>query len=327
MKALPIRRRAVVLLAACSLWPLAARAQSRPLSFVVPQPAGNPTDGIARKLQPLLQKELGQPIVVENIPGAGGSLGVNKALAAGADGQVLLITSQTEPILTPITTIGARYKPEDLRCVALTGTGPYVLVGRADLPAANHAELVALAKRSSGRPLSFAHIGEGSMIHLVGERWSRMVGAPLTHVPYKGVPPVVQDLLGGQIDLTFLPAGAPTVAMIESGKLRVYGSSGATVFPKLERVPLLSTLDPALAGFVHTTWAAVFVPRAAPEQAAQRLHRSLAAALADPGVQAFLDAGGGERAAPMSLAELDRFYQGEARLYQALSRELNVTAR
>ena len=188
MNVLPIRRRDLILLAATSMAPLAVPAQSRPLSFIVPQPAGNPTDGIARKVQPLLQKELGQPVVVENIPGAGGSLGVNKALAAGADGQVLLITSQTEPILTPITMLGARYTPEDLRCVALMGSGPYVLASRADLPADNHAELVALAKRSSGRPLSFAHIGEGSMIHLVGERWSRMVGAPLTHVPYRGVP-------------------------------------------------------------------------------------------------------------------------------------------
>jgi tripartite-type tricarboxylate transporter receptor subunit TctC len=99
------------------------------------------------------------------------------------------------------------------------------------------------------------------------------------------------------------------------------------VLPKLPRVPLLSALDPALVGFVHTTWAAVFVPRAAPEQTAQRMHRTLAATLADADVQAYLDAGGGERAAPMSLAELERFYQGEARLYQALSRELNVSAR
>jgi tripartite-type tricarboxylate transporter receptor subunit TctC len=221
MNLLPIRRRELVLLAATGAATLAVRAQSRPLVFIVPQPAGNPTDGVARKLQPLLQKELGQVVVVENIPGAGGSLGVNKALAEGADAQVLLIASQTEPILTPITTLSARYKPEDLRCVALAGIAPYLLVGRADLPAANHAELVALAKRSSGRPLTFAHIGEGSMIHLVGERWSRMVGAPLTHVPYKGVPPVVQDLLGSQIDLTFLPVGGSTVNLVDSGKLRV----------------------------------------------------------------------------------------------------------
>jgi tripartite-type tricarboxylate transporter receptor subunit TctC len=324
MNALSIGRRALLLFAAAATAPLSSRAQARPLAFVVPQPAGNPTDAVARKLQSLLQKALGQPVVVENHPGAGGSLGVNKALAAGADGQALLITSQTESILTPLTMASARYKPEDLRCVALVGGGPYLLAGRADLPAANYAELLALARRAD-KPLSFAHIGQGSMIHLIGERWSRKVGAPLTHVPYKGVPPVVQDLLGGQIDLTFIPVGGSTINLAESGKVRVYGSSGAAVLPKLPRVPLLSELDPALSDFVHTTWAAIFVPRSTAEPTVQRLHRALATALADPDVQTFLDAGGGERAGPMTPAELDRFYEGETHLYRALARELGVT--
>ena len=320
------RRAMLVLGAACTL-PLAARAQSSPglLTFIVPQPAGNPTDALTRKLQPALQKELGQSIVVENVPGAGGSLGVRKALAAGGDGQLLLITSQTEPILTPIALAGARYKPEDLRCVALAGSGPYLLVGRADLPATSHAELVDLARRSRERPLSFAHIGPGSMIHLIGERWSRKVGAPLTHVPYKGVPPVIQDLLGKQIDLTFVPLGGPTADLVESGKVRVFGSSGATPSARLPKVPLLSTLDPALADFVHTSWAAVFVPRATTEAAALRLQRALAAALADADVQAFMASTGGDRAGPMTPAALDRFYEGEIRLYQALAKEIGVT--
>ena len=127
--------RGLILLAASSLWTPVLRAQSRPLSFIVPQPAGNPTDGIARKLQPLLQKELGQTVVVENIPGAGGSIGVTKALAAGADGQALLITSQTEPILTPITTTGARYKPEDLRWVHRAEGWTAVTIGADSMPA------------------------------------------------------------------------------------------------------------------------------------------------------------------------------------------------
>ena len=261
------RRAMLVFGAACTL-SLAARAQpsQRPLTFVVPQPAGNPTDALVRKLQPALQKELGQSIIVDNTPGAGGSLGVRKALAAGGDGQVLLITSQTESILTPIALASARYKPEDLRCVALAGSGPYLLVGRADLPAESHAELVALARRSRERPLNFAHIGSGSMIHLIGERWSRKVGAPLNHVPYKGVPPVIQDLLGKQIDLTFVPLGGSTAELVESGKVRVFGSSGATASARLPKVPPLSTLDPALSDFVHISWAAVFVPRATAER-------------------------------------------------------------
>lgn len=323
-----ITRRALLVLGATGLLSRIAHAQpsQRPLVFVVPQPAGNPTDAVARRLLPALQKQLGQPVIVENVPGAGGSLGVYKALASSADGQVLLITSQTEPILTPIGLASARYKPEDLRCVALAGSGPYLLVGRADLPAASHAELVALARRSRERPLSFAHIGQGSMIHLMGERWSRKIGAPLNHVPYKGVPPVIQDLLGRQVDLTFVPLGGATIEMVESGKVRVFGSSGAMPSARVPKVPTLSTLDPALSDFVHTSWAAVFVPRATPEAAALRLHAALAAALGDADVQAFMDATGGDRAPAMTPADLARFYDGEIRLYQALAKEVGITA-
>ena len=328
MNASLLDRRAMLAFAGACTLSLAVRAQpsQRPLTFVVPQPAGNPTDALARKLQPALQKELGQSIVIDNTPGAGGSLGVRKALAASGDGQVLLITSQTEPILTPIALAGARYKPEELRCVALAGSGPYLLVGRADLPATSHAELVDLARRSRERPLSFAHIGQGSMIHLIGERWSRTVGAPLNHVPYKGVPPVIQDLLGKQVDLTFVPLGGSTADLVESGKVRVFGSSGATPAARLPKVAPLSTLDPALADFVHTSWAAVFAPRATSDVAVSRLQRALAAALADAEVRAYIESTGGDRAGPMTAAELDRFYDGEIRLYQALARDVGVTA-
>ena len=323
-----IARRTLLVLGTAGLLSRAVYGQpsQRPLVFVVPQPAGNPTDAVARRLQPALQKELGQSVIVENVPGAGGSLGVHKALTAGADAQVLLITSQTEPILTPIGLASARYKPEDLRCIALAGSGPYLLVGRPDLPATSHAELVALARRSRERPLNFAHIGQGSMIHLMGERWSRKMGAPLNHVPYKGVPPVIQDLLGRQVDLTFVPLGGPTVELVESGKVRVFGSSGAMASARLPKVPTLSTLDPALSDFVHTSWAAVFVPRATPEAAALRLHSALAAALADADVQAFMDATGGDRAPAMTPRALARFYDGEIRLYQALAKEVGITA-
>jgi len=323
----PLARRTLLVLGAGSILSRAARAQpsQRPIIFVVPQPAGNPTDALARKLLPALQKELGQPVIVENVPGAGGSLGVHKALASGADGQVLLVTSQTEPILTPIGLASARYRPDDLRCIALAGSGPYLLVGRADLPATSHAELVALATRSRERPLNFAHIGQGSMIHLMGERWSRKVGAPLNHVPYRGVPPVIQDLLGRQVDLTFVPLGGPTIELVESGRVRVFGSSGAIASARLPKVPTLSTLDPALSDFVHTSWAAVFVPRATSEASALRLHAALAAALADADVQAFIDASGADRAPAATPADLARFYLGEIRLYQALAKEVGIS--
>lgn len=301
-----------------------AFAQARALSFIVPQPAGNPTDGTARKLQPVLQKELGQTVIVENMPGAGGSLGVRRALQAPADAPMLLITSQTEPILTPLALAGVRYKAEDLRAVALVARAPYVLVGRPDLPARNLAELVELARRAGDKPLSHGHIGQGSMIHLLGEQWARKAGVALNHVAYRGVPPVAQDLMGSQIDLAFLPLGGNVPTLIETGKVRPYGITAAAPSGRLPQVQPLAAQDMRLAGFVYGTWAAVLLARSVPEPAVQRLYQALATALKDADVQAHTLATGLEPAPPMTLAQLDQFYQAETRLYETMAREIGV---
>ena len=187
-----------------------------PVSIVVPQPAGNPTDGVARKLQPLLQKELGQTVIVENVPGAGGSIGVQKALSDASRSTPLLIVSQTETILTPMTIKSARYKPEDFQAVAVVARLPYILTARPTLSATTPVELAELAKKEPA-PLSFGNIGPGSMIHLLGEQWDRKNGVKLNQISYKGVPPVTQDIMGNQIDLNFLPLGGATLSMIQSG--------------------------------------------------------------------------------------------------------------
>jgi len=302
-----------------------AQTQSRTLTFVVPQPAGNPTDAIARKLQPTLQNELGQIIIVENLPGAGGSLGINKSLAAAASGQTtLLIASQTEPILTPMALTGVRYKAEDFRPVALVSRGPYVLVGRPDLPASTMAELIALARQSNARPLSLGHVGAGSMIHLLGEQWGRRTHTTLTMVPYRGLPPIVQDLMGGQIDLSFVPLAASTATLIESRKLRVFGTTTDAQVPRLPGVQPLSQQDATLGNFSFGTWAAIFVPRSTPAAEVGRLHQGLTKSMADPGFQAYILAGGTSPAEPMDIVHLDAFYQAETRLYQAMAREIGV---
>jgi tripartite-type tricarboxylate transporter receptor subunit TctC len=326
MSAAQINRRAMLALTGATLGgvSLGASAQGRPLSFIVPQPAGNPTDGSARRLQPYLQSTLGHPVLVENIPGAGGSIGVQKALNTPADQPVLLICSQTEPILTPLAMSGARYTPDELRAVGLTGRATYVLVGRPDLPAANLAELTALARQRANQPLSFGHIGQGSMIHLLGEQWSRRVGLTLTHVPYKGVPPAVQDLMGSQIDLSFLPVAGSTPTLIESGKVRAYGITRAAPLPQFSKLLPLSQQDKALSDFIYGTWGAVLIPRKQPEATVQRLYAALAKALAEPEIRAYTVASGMETVDAMSLADLDQFYQGEIRTYQALARELGV---
>lgn len=303
---------------------LHAQSSLRTLAFVVPQPAGNPTDAIARKLLPVLQKELGQTIVVENLPGAGGSIGVNKVLTTPRNQSTLLIASQTEPILTPLALAGVRFRAEDLKAVALISRGPYVLVGRSDLPAATLDDLTALARQSTIKPLSLGHVGAGSMIHLLGEQWSRRSGATLTMVPYRGLPPIIQDLLGGQIDLSFVPLAGSTATLIESGRLRTYGTTTADQVARLPRVAPLSKLNRALGDFNYGTWAAVFTPRFTSDAEAQRLHHALSEAMKDADLQAYIAGGGTNMADPMNLAELEDFYQSEIRLYRALAREVGI---
>ena len=120
------------------------------------------------------------------------------------------------------------------------GRTPYLLAGRPDLPANTLAELVDLARRNKNKPLTHGHIGQGSMIHLLGEQWARKSGIELGQIPYKGVPPVVQDLMGGQIDLTFLPMGGSTPTLVESGKVRVFGVTSAEASRRLPKVMPLS---------------------------------------------------------------------------------------
>ncbi len=301
-----------------------AQANSRNLSIIVPQPAGNPTDGVARKLQPLLQKELGQSVIVENHAGAGGSIGVNKLLSAPADGNTLIITSQTEPILTPFTVAQIKYKAEDLKAVALVSRLPYILVGRPGLPAQNLSELVGYAKKQGSQSLNFGHVGPGSMIHLLGEQWARKNGFSVNHIVYKGVPPIAQDLMGGQIDLTFLPLGGSTLSLIESGKVKAYATTGAIPNSKLPAVPAISTSDKSQADFVYGTWIALFVPVKTPAAAIARLNNALIAAMRDSDFQTYVTSTGMELATGNSIADLNKFYVTESALYKGLAKTIGV---
>lgn len=302
----------------------AAQAGARPLSIIVPQPAGNPTDGVARKIQPLLQAQLQRTVIVENQPGAGGSIGTQRVLNAPADGGVLLIASQTEPILTPFTLRHVKYKAQDMRAVALVARLPYILTGSASLPARNLAELTAHAKGQGGKGLNFGHIGPGSMIHLLGEQWARQGGLSVNHVVYRGVPPVVQDLMSGQIDLSFLPLGGATLQMIESGKVRAFATTGATPSPALPQVPALAASDGKLADFVYGTWIAFLVPAKTPDATVAQLNRAIAAAMQDASFREYVTSTGMELASANSLADMASFYSTETALYEGLAKKIGV---
>lgn len=317
--------RATTLMATLTLAASAALAQawpSKPVNLVVPWPAGGPSDFVARQIQVDTQKALGQPLIIENVGGVGGALGVQKMLAA-TDGHTLLLGSPLEMIIPPLTLASVKYKPADLRTVAQLVKAPLVLVARKDLPANTVDELIALAAQRKGQPLTMANTGAGSMFHLAAEKMAQALGLEFVHVPYRGSAPAMGDLMGGQVDLMFTIFAGPIPATIADGKLKVIGLATAAPLPRFPHIAALAA-HPRLAGFEFDSWAGVQVPRNTPEDVAQRLNKALYAAMANPQTRQAFESVGNLVVAPMSLAELDRMQQAETLRYQAIARAINL---
>lgn len=299
---------------------------SRPLTLMVPWPAGAPSDAMARKLQPALQQALGQPIVVDNLGGAGGTLGVAKAMTQPADGHTLLVGTPTELVLSPLTIPAVRYQADDFTLLAHFGRVPYLLCCRATLPQKTLAEVLA-AKGAAGAPLTIGNIGNGSLIHLMSLQFEKTAGQALTHVPYRGVPPMVQDLMAGQLDLAFVPLAGNTVAQIEQGRMRPLGLSTAQPSPMFPQLPTLAAGDRRFDRFDFDVWGGVFVRRETPPAVQQRLYQVLAAALADPAFVGWARSTGSDPVPVLPLAEAQAFYPREAARYVALLRAFPDAAR
>lgn len=317
--------RSAALVAGLTIVASSALAQawpSKPVSLVVPWPAGGPSDFVARQIQNDTQKALGQPLIVENIGGVGGAMGVQKMLT-GTDGHTLLLGSPLELIIPPLTLASVKYKPTDLRMVAQLVRAPLVLIARKDLPADNIDELIALAAQRKGRPLTMANTGAGSMFHLVAERLSQATGIELIHVPYRGSAPAMGDLMGGQVDLMFTIFAGPVPPTIADGKLKAIGLATAAPLARFPKVAALAA-HPRLAGFEFDSWAGVQVPRQTPDDVAQRLNKALYDAMANPQTRQAFENTGNIIVPPMSLAELDRLYQAEIARYQAIARSINL---
>lgn len=253
---------------------------------------------------------LGQPVIVENLPGAGGSLGTKKALSAPADGHTLLLGSQLDLILAPLSFPSASYAPEDARAIALLGRTDLMLVARKDLGANSLAELMSLMKSRPDKPLSHCATGTGSLNSLVAERISASAGVPLLAVPYSAMTQCVNELVAGLIDLAVLPIAGPFPGFVDNGSLKalaVFAESPHRRFPKLP--PAQATLG--FEGFSASLWASVHVSKMVPDAIAEQLNRAVYAALANPEVRQTIESTGGTIYAPMTLAQAQATYLKE----------------
>ncbi|OVZ55384.1 hypothetical protein CDO44_24540 [Pigmentiphaga sp. NML080357] len=273
----------------------AAAAETYPrrtVSIVVPFPAGGPADGTARVLQPAMREVLGQTVIVENFSGAGGSIGVGKVLAAPPDGHTLLLTTLAEPILPPRTLPSVTYRPEDLKLVTQLSHTQLALVARPDAPFKNLKELLAHTTGKGSASVNYATPGSGTLYHLVSEHFRQLTGAALTHVPYRGIAPEINDLLGSQVDVAFLPLAGNLTGFINQGKLRLLGTSGTGPVLHLDRAPSLRT-EAALKDFDYTVWTGVFVHKDTPDAVVDKVRAAVDAAMKKEAFQSFIRESGG----------------------------------
>ncbi|MBS0339442.1 MAG: tripartite tricarboxylate transporter substrate binding protein [Proteobacteria bacterium] len=281
---------------------------AKPVMLMVPYPAGGLSDVIARLVNTPLAKQLGQPVLVENLGGASGAIAAQKVLSAPADGYHLLQGSPNELILSPLANTAVKFKSEDFRLVQMIGFAPMVILARKDLPANSADELVALARSvAKTRPLTFGSVGFGSFYHVLGEHLAQTIGAPMTHVPYKGGAPLVQDLSGGQLDLVILPVSQQQLALADQGRIKIIASINATRtdLPALKGIPTVNE-GKLLNGFNFSTWTGYFVRKDTPEDVVQRLSSALAGVLSDPQVRSQLEAQNTLVAQPISAAQADK---------------------
>ena len=324
----PARRLALTaaLAAGCLLASGAVFAQawpSKPVNLMVPYPAGGPSDAIARIFNQPMGKELGQQVLVENLGGVSGALAAQKVLGAPPDGYFVFQGSPNEVILSPLANAAVKLKTEDFRLVHPVADAVMVFVTRKDLPVNSIDELIALAKKSADKPLTYGSVGIGSLYHLILESAQAQTGVKLAHVPYKGNAPLLQDIGGGQVDFAVLVYSAAMGALAEQGRLKVIGQLGAQRSDLLKNVPTASESQ-SLKNFSYKIWTGFMVPKSTPEDVVVKLHAAIGKSLQDPGVRAQLAAQTQHPSAPMTLAESAKFFEAETARYRAIAKQINL---
>jgi len=325
-KSMLLGRRALLgcgLLMAAGVAPAQQAYPAKPVMLMVPYPAGGPSDATGRIFTTPLGHELGQPVIVENLGGASGAIAAQKVLSAPPDGYYVFQGSPNEVILSPLANASVKLKAEDFRLVAPVADAVMVFLVRKDLPVGSVDELIALARKSPDRPLSYGSVGIGSLYHLLLEKVQLQTGIRLNHVPYKGNAPLLQDIAGGQVDFAVLVYSAAMGAMAEQGRLKVIGQLGAHRSELLKNVPAMSETR-ELKDFDYKTWSGFMVPRKTPEDVVQRLHKAVGTTLADAGVRSQLALQTQLAAAPMSLADAQKFFEAETARYRDIAKSINL---
>jgi tripartite-type tricarboxylate transporter receptor subunit TctC len=298
---------------------------NKPITLLVPFPAGGFSDMVARLIGPPMSKVMNQPVLVENLGGASGAIAAQKMLSLPSDGYVVFLGGVNELILPPLVNAAVKYKSEDFRLVHLNTIANMSIIMRKDIPANNADEFLDYARKMAkeGKPVTYASVGIGSFYHLLGEKLSQETGIPMTHVPYKGGAPANQDLIGGQVDIFITPFGKMYEDLSKQGRVKVLAMLNSERNANLKDYPAIGE-SRALKKFTYTIWGGFFVKKDTPEPVVQALHNAFASVLQEPAVRAGLEAQSMVVPQTQSIAATDKLYADGISEFSAIAKSINL---
>jgi tripartite-type tricarboxylate transporter receptor subunit TctC len=301
-------------LAAAQGWP------TKPVTIIVPFPAGGGTDVFARPLAAQLSKQIGKQFIVDNRGGAGGTLGAGIAAKAPKDGYTLFLGAVHHAIAPSVYNNLSYDVQKDLQPIAVVAVAPQVVVVHPEKVKANTLqELIALAKKNPGA-MTYGSAGNGTSHHLAGELFKMMSGTDIRHVPYKGAAPALQDLMGGQVDMMFDGLGS-SAGHIKGGRIKPLAIAAKSRAEALPNVP--TTAEAGLPGYEVSTWYALWAPAGTPKDVVDRLVKEVGIALNSPELKAIWREQG-STTGPATPAEMSTFLTAEIARWGKVAKTASV---
>jgi tripartite-type tricarboxylate transporter receptor subunit TctC len=315
-----LRQLATLGLVLPAFWAAAQTFPTKTVTIVVPFPAGGALDTVARSIAEQMRTDLGQPVIVDNRPGAGGTVGSGAVARSAPDGHTILLGSVATHAIAAGLYPKLAYDPiGDFAPITQLTTSPLILTAAPQFKAGNVAELVAAAKAQPGR-LNYGSTGNGTALHITGESFRTATGIQVQHVPYKGGPQAITGLLAGEV--SYMLANPQLVmAQIQAGKLRALAVTGPARMDALPSVPTLK--EAGVSGADMTTWFGLWAPKGTPAAAIDRLNASARKALATPEVKRQLEAQG-DTPAGSSVADFSAFVRAEHKHWVAFVQSAGI---
>jgi len=314
-----------LLIFSASLVSAAETFPDKPVSLMVPYPAGGLSDVIARFVNMPLSKQLGQPVIVENLGGASGSIAAQKLLNSPADGYRIFQGSPNELILAPLAMKAVKFKSEEFKLVQMIGSAQIAVLARKDLPVSNMDEFVVYARKQAelGKPITYASVGVGSFYHLLGEHLSKVTGVSMLHVPFKGGAPAAQAVMSGEVDIFLSPYGKSYDEQSKTGLIKILAMLNKERLEGVKDYPAIGE-SKELKDFIFTIWTGYFVPQHTPEAVVNTLYKAITASLEDPAVRNGLTLNSLLIAPPLSQAEVARVYAEGVEKFRAIAKSIDL---